>query len=209
MTRLRWIPAVGVALLTLSGSRLKAQVPISVPPAPRPAAPAASVPPPVAVSPAKTGGAAPARSQSKAPATYNPVRPQASPNAVSPDSVRPAAPAPAKAPPSNAVAQCVDGSYVVAPNDPRSCASHRGIRVVLPHTTAPSHATSSLARAAGTTKAATPANATPPAGSTMRCKDGTYLSGPPTAGRCDANGGLAAVLHANGRPVPAPPPHAR
>ena len=50
--------------------------------------------------------------------------------------------------------------------------------------------------------------AAPPAGATMRCKDGTFLSGAPDASRCDANGGLAAILPA-ARPAPPPPPRQR
>jgi len=41
-----------------------------------------------------------------------------------------------------------------------------------------------------------PANAAPPAGTTMRCKDGSYLSGAPSADRCSGNGGVAAVFPA-------------
>ena len=127
-----------------------------------------------------------------------------SPNLSPPDSVRPAATTTPTTPPSNAVAQCVDGTFIVAPNDPRTCASHGGTRVVLPHASTP-HL--SPARSAAKSQGSVAASAVPPAGATMRCKDGTYLSGPPAAGRCDPYGGLASLLPANGKP--APPPHHR
>jgi hypothetical protein len=47
-----------------------------------------------------------------------------------------------------------------------------------------------------------------PAGATMHCKDGTYLFGTPAEGRCDGNGGTAAVL-AQPRTAPPPPPQVR
>jgi hypothetical protein len=56
------------------------------------------------------------------------------------------------------------------------------------------------AAAATVSKNVTPANATPPAGTTMRCKDGTYLTGTPSADRCANNGGVASY-----HPVPATP----
>jgi hypothetical protein len=43
-----------------------------------------------------------------------------------------------------------------------------------------------------------------PAGSTMRCKDGTYLSGTPSADRCSANGGTA-VIFGSQQATPAAP----
>jgi len=43
----------------------------------------------------------------------------------------------------------------------------------------------------------------PPAGATMRCKDGTYLTGTPSDARCAGFGGVAVLL-----PVPTPPPPA-
>ncbi len=52
------------------------------------------------------------------------------------------------------------------------------------------------------------APATPPAGATMQCKDGTYLFGAPAPGRCDANGGLGGILPA-ARTAPPPPARQR
>lgn len=202
MTRSGWRTAIGFAVATLCGTSLVAQAP----PAPRPAPSGAPVPPPVTALPAQARGSAPgARPVTKAPATYSPIRPASSPNVSVPDSLRPAAPPATQAPPSGAVAQCVDGSYILPPNDSRGCAAHRGVRVLFPHASmSPAHAAATRTAA---TKSAMPANAAAPAGSTMRCRDGTYLAGPPAPRRCDAYGGLAAVL-ASGKPAPAPPPHA-
>ena len=52
------------------------------------------------------------------------------------------------------------------------------------------------------------APAVPPAGATMRCKDGTWLTGAPGEGRCSANGGTAAIL-APARAAPPPPARSR
>jgi hypothetical protein len=55
---------------------------------------------------------------------------------------------------------------------------------------------------------ATPANAAPPAGATMRCKDGTYQGGVPSDAACAIHGGLAAALIAP-RQAPAAPAQVR
>lgn len=131
-----------------------------------------------------------------------PVRP------LSPASPPPPAPAAAPKPvppPADAVAQCTDLSFVVAPAGPAACSARGGVKVILPG-----------ARKAPTTAAAAPAaraaeppaigrNDTPPAGATMRCKDGTWLTGSPAASRCDRNGGLAAILPAASTPPQGPP----
>ena len=39
-----------------------------------------------------------------------------------------------------------------------------------------------------------PANVAPPADATMRCKDGSYLTGEPVADRCRERGGVAVIL---------------
>ncbi len=51
-------------------------------------------------------------------------------------------------------------------------------------------------------------NAAPPAGATMRCKDGTYLGGAPSDAACAGHGGLAAALPAP-RQAPAGPARVR
>ena len=48
------------------------------------------------------------------------------------------------------------------------------------------------------------ADGRPAAGMTMRCKDGTFLSGTPSASQCQAHGGLVATFPA-ARQVPAAP----
>jgi hypothetical protein len=143
------------------------------------------------------------RAVAQAPAAA-PVRP-APASALPPDSVRPAPAAAPAEPPANAVAQCRDGTFVVPPNDASTCASHRGVIVILPQrgTPRPPVAARVPVSAPAAARAAAPPEAAVPAGATMRCKDGTYLTGAPAAGRCDAYGGVAAVLPA---PRTAPPP---
>jgi hypothetical protein len=46
----------------------------------------------------------------------------------------------------------------------------------------------------------------PPIGATMRCKDGTYLTGAPSTDRCSSNGGVAATYPAQSSAPPAPRP---
>lgn len=142
------------------------------------------------------------RAVAQAPAAA-PVRP-APASALPPDSVRPAPAAAPAEPPANAVAQCRDGTFVVPPNDASACVSHRGLVVAFPQRTPPEapSATRSVAPVAASRVAAP--DAAPPAGATMRCKDGTYLTGAPAAGRCDAYGGLAVVLPP-AREAPPPP----
>jgi hypothetical protein len=111
-------------------------------------------------------------------------------------------------PPANAVARCRDGTFVVAPSDPSACATHRGVLVMLPQRAAPppraAAARMPVSAPAAARAAAAPSAAAPPAGATIRCKDGTYLTGAAAAGRCDANGGLVAVLPP-AREAPPPP----
>jgi hypothetical protein len=51
-----------------------------------------------------------------------------------------------------------------------------------------------------------PATEAPPIGATMRCKDGTYLTGAGSTGRCANNGGVAAMYPALPASPPAPRP---
>lgn len=60
-------------------------------------------------------------------------------------------------------------------------------------------------RAAEVAPVVVPQSLTPPAGATMRCKDGTWLFGAPSAARCDRNGGLATILPVRAAPPPPPP----
>ena len=105
------------------------------------------------------------------------------------------------APPTNAVALCSDGTFVVAPNDATPCTPRGGIRALFPSRVLPKppvptaddsrRATVSMGRVA----------TAPPASATMQCKDGTFLYGAPSADRCTNNGGLAAIFT---HPTPAP-----
>lgn len=103
-------------------------------------------------------------------------------------------------PPANAVAQCTDLSFVVAPAAPAACATRGGVKIILPGarpTPAPP-AQAPAVRAPSPRPSALARDDAPPAGSTMRCRDGSWLSGTPSASRCERNGGLAVIL-------PAPP----
>ena len=136
-----------------------------------------------------------------------PLRAPAPASAMPPDSVRPATSLPVSEPPANAVAQCTDGAFVLAPDNARACAAHRGLRVLLPGRITGPPPVAAATRAPVMTRAAAPANGVAPAGATMRCKDGTYLSGATAASRCDSFGGVAALLVAPPA-APAPPrPH--
>jgi hypothetical protein len=114
----------------------------------------------------------------------------------------PPPPTPARAPlvvppPADAVAQCNDLSFVVSPAEPAACATRGGIKVRLP---GPRRVPVTAAAAPAVRAAPAPAgNEAPPAGATMRCRDGSWLSGAPSESRCERNGGLAVIL-------PAPPP---
>lgn len=130
--------------------------------------------------------------------------PPASPPPPAPEAVRVPVP-----PPENAVALCNDQSFVLAPATPSACAARGGLKVVLPRRVAP--ATPAPAQPAqpaqqAQLQAAPAPSATPPTGATMRCNDGTWLTGPAAAARCDANGGLLVILPTH---TPPPPPARR
>jgi hypothetical protein len=176
-------------------------------PAPRPApapaspvvAPPVQLPPPPA--PARTTGAAANRTPTPAP-----VRPM-TPVSPPPDSMRPAAAPATPAAPADAAAQCRDGSFILQPGNASGCATHGGLLMAMPRRTVPP-ALTRVAPAPVAMQAAVSADAPPPSGSTMRCKDGTYLGGTPSAGACAAYGGLAAILPAP-RQAPAQAPRPR
>ena len=134
-----------------------------------------------------------------------PLTAQEPPRALPPASPPPPLPTPAATllpPPANAVAQCNDLTFVVAPAEPSACAVRGGVKLRLPgvrRTPAPVAAAPAL-RAAEPLAVAI-RNDAPPAGATMRCRDGAWLSGTPSASRCDRNGGLAVIL-----PAPPVPP---
>jgi hypothetical protein len=64
-----------------------------------------------------------------------------------------------------------------------------------------------VAAAPTAVRAAVAPPSAPPAGASMHCKDGTYLTGTAAPGRCDANGGVAAVLPAAKQTPPPPSVH--
>jgi hypothetical protein len=132
--------------------------------------------------------------------------PRQLPPASPPPTAPRTAPEPVVAPPANAVALCNDASFVVAPAQPSACAARGGLKLVLPTYRASTPADVAPGRvpvAAAVQAALTPS--TPPAGATMRCKDGTWFSGTPDAARCVSNGGLAVILPPSNPPVPPPP----
>lgn len=135
------------------------------------------------------------------------ARAQAVPAAPAPVSPPPPAPAVAAAPvapPADAVALCRDGTFVIAPATVASCDARGGILVVMPRQVPPP-APVAAAQASAEDAAAARATATPPVGATMRCKDGTWMTGAQDASRC-ANAGGVAVLITQPRTPPPPRP---
>jgi hypothetical protein len=123
-----------------------------------------------------------------------------------PPSTRPAAPpapvvaAPAPVPPAGAVALCVDNTFVKDPGTVADCAKHGGLKVAMP----PHQKTVVRKASPALAVSAAAAIQAPPAGATMHCKDGTYLTGAPSKDRCANNGGVAAILPST-PPAPAAP----
>jgi hypothetical protein len=145
---------------------------------------------------------------SRQPATPAPVRPapRVSPP---PDSVRPAAAAPVTPVPADAVARCGDGTFLRSGAAANGCDAHGGVRVILPRpVTPPPPAATRVSAAPAAFETSVAATATPPAGATMRCKDGTFLYGAPSDAACAGHGGLAAALPA-ARQAPAGPAQIR
>ncbi len=110
---------------------------------------------------------------------------------------------PAPVPPEGAVALCMDNTFVKDPGTVADCSKHGGLRAAMTP-----HGTKTITRKSNSTLGVTNAavNQAPPAGATMHCKDGTYLTGAPSKDRCANNGGLAAILPA---PVQTPSVPAR
>ena len=73
-------------------------------------------------------------------------------------------------------------------------------RVASPPRTTPVAAPSAVSRNV------IPATEAAPIGASMRCKDGTYLTGTASADRCTSNGGVAATYPAQPGSPPAPKP---
>jgi len=211
MTRLFIIGALALAL-PAGALAQTAEQPPRVPPPPQATAPAEpELRVPVQVPPPATAAAArPGATPAATPVATAPVRPMAR-TGLPVDSARPRAAPAAAPPPANAVAQCVDGTFIVAPNSAAGCSSHRGVLVRFPVTAPPPRpgATATPVTSSATMRAAPVSPAQAPAGSTMQCRDGTWLSGPASAGRCDGNGGVAAILPAPRTPPPQPAPARR
>ena len=170
--------AATAALIALHAEHARAQQ-AAPPPPPRVAQPSA---------PAATGAAA------AAAATPLPTPPAPTPpKVVVPASVLP--------PNDSAVALCNNGTFVMKPRTVADCANRGGLKIALAQkgVTAPTRrvAASQSVRPAVVAQA-------PPAGATMHCKDGTYLTGTPNKDRCANNGGLAAILPST-PPAPAAP----
>jgi len=195
--------ALGLALLTPWTA--VAQAPASAPPPPKPVvvqAPARVPPPPVASPPPAGRRAAPVTAV-RQPAATTTLRAAPAPVGLPLDSTRPKVVVPS-APPANAVALCKDGTYIVAPGDASACGTHRGLQLAMPQRAAPPAAVSRVAAPAAAVRATPAATATtPPAGATMRCKDGTWLSGSPAAAACAGHAGLAMTVPLRG-PAPRP-----
>jgi len=199
--------ALGVVLAAgLASAPAAAQAPPSPAPPPPPQGAPAQVPvlrppsgPPPAAAPRTSAGTGGVVQPSATPLQPPPGRARSAP----PDSSR-LPPAADEATPANAVARCRDGTFVIAPADASACSAHRGVGVVFPRRTAPP---APAARPVPTARVAAPSEAPPPTGATMRCKDGTWLTGTPAPERCSANGGTAVILPA-ARPTPLQPlPH--
>lgn len=108
------------------------------------------------------------------------------------------------APPENAVALCNDETFVLAPATVAACDARGGLKVAMPPRRVPPPAPGTVP--APMLMQVTP-DATPPAGATMRCKDGTWLTGVPADNRCVERGGVATILPpARVTPPPPPPP---
>jgi hypothetical protein len=168
---------IGLSVVALSAPARAQQPAPPVPPRPAAVQQPALLQPPKAPPPQ---GVAPSRTPAiqRAP-VFAPVR-LAAKTGLPPDSVKPAAlRANASLPPAQA----------------------RFVGRATPPATPPGASAAALQRSSVMAAPATAAN--PPAGATMQCRDGTWLTGAPSASRCSANGGVATIL-AQPRATPAP-----
>lgn len=152
---------------------------------------------------ALSAGASQARAQQAPPSSPPP-----------PPAIQPAAPpllAPAKAPPPASGVRAIATQRTptpavvrpmkregVPPDSVRPVARSAPAVQPLRAVPAPPKPLSADARIAAAALVVAPAGRTP-TGATMQCKDGTYLTGAASAGRCANNGGVAATY-----PAPAP-----
>ena len=114
-------------------------------------------------------------------------------------------PASALPPSDSAVALCKNGSWIYNPGTAADCAQRGGLQVAMPKRAAAAPLTAAAATMRASIIAPAKLVVAPPTDATMQCKDGTYLSGPPSAGRCAALGGVAALFPVAAKPVPVAP----
>jgi hypothetical protein len=107
-------------------------------------------------------------------------------------------------PPADAVALCRDGTFIVEPGTAAGCEARGGLLVAMPRRVPPP-APVAAAPAQSVDAERERAAATPPAGATMRCKDGTWLTGVQDASRCANAGGVAMLVTQPIAPPPARP----
>lgn len=91
-------------------------------------------------------------------------------------------------PDSNAVALCMDGSWIKTPGVVANCGTHGGLKVAMPAKRVPPPAPSAIAQPLFQAQAVESA---PPTNATGRCKDGTYVTGTIISNTCFDRGGLA------------------
>jgi hypothetical protein len=103
--------------------------------------------------------------------------------------------------PSNATAQCTDGTYSTAKTKQGACSKHGGVQTWFGDQ-APASAPVAPARPAAAHTTAIPKN------STAQCNDGTYSSAKTKSGACSKHGGVR-TWYADQAPAPAPLPPTR
>ena len=110
-------------------------------------------------------------------------------------------PSSALPPTDSSVALCNNGTWIYIPGVATDCAQRAGLRVAMPRRAPTPQIVAAATAAQASVVAPARVALTPPATSTMQCKDGTFLYGAPSADRCANNGGLAAIF---ARPTPPP-----
>jgi Protein of unknown function (DUF3761) len=103
-----------------------------------------------------------------------------------------------KARPSDATAQCEDGSYSRAKTQQGACSSHGGVKTWYgePPVSVPAASSTASSKAVTTSKPKTAtappsSTAATPSGATAQCKDGSYSHAKTQQGACSSHGGVA------------------